>query len=171
MITLREIARSDLPQVNAWRHDPRVISSLSAPFRYIGLAVDEHWYETYLLNRDHEVRCGILTPEGQLVGVVSLIDIEVVHRSAEFHIMVGPDSQGKGVGTAATAAMLEHAFGDLNLHRVYLTVLESNKAAIHVYEKTGFRREGTMRECVFKNGSYQNMIAMSVLVTEFRHPA
>ena len=52
--------------------------------------------------------------------------------------------------------MLKHAFCDLNLHRVWLTVLDTNAAARRVYDKVGFRVEGTIREGVFKDGRYHD---------------
>lgn len=38
--------------------------------------------------------------------------------------------------------MLEHAFSNMNLHRVELAVLEDNRRARALYEKVGFVEEG-----------------------------
>jgi RimJ/RimL family protein N-acetyltransferase len=63
--------------------------------------------------------------------------------------------------------MLRRAFGDLNLHRVYLSVLSSNTAAIRTYEKAGFRREGLAREAAYKRGRYEDLVEMAILSHEF----
>jgi RimJ/RimL family protein N-acetyltransferase len=167
VVTLRELKREDLVIVNGWRAQRSVIDGVSAPFRHIGLDVDVEWFEQYLTRRQVDVRCAICVEGDEPIGLVSLTNIDTVHRHADFHILIGPDSvKGKGVGTAATRAMLQHGFGDLNLHRVSLTVLAGNARAIRVYEKVGFKREGLLRDAVYKNGGYQDLIAMALLSHE-----
>ena len=73
----------------------------------------------------------------------------------------------KGYGTEATKLMLNHAFNNLNLNRIYLKVLEDNPRAIKIYDKCGFKKEGVLRSAVYKNGSYKNLIIMSILKEEF----
>jgi RimJ/RimL family protein N-acetyltransferase len=169
VITLRELARDDIARINAWRADRRVVDGLAAPFRYIDPEVDQAWYDRYLASRGREVRCAICHANGEAIGVVSLTGIDPVHRHAEMHLFIGPgEARNRGAGTAATLAMLTHAFDDLNLHRVWLTVVASNVAARRVYEKTGFRVEGTIRDGVFKDGRFHDQLLMGLLAEEFR---
>jgi len=169
VIRLRELARSDVPMINAWRQSRPLTDGLGAPYRFIGLEVDAAWFETYLGRRGVEVRCAICRDgEADPVGIVSLTNIDPVHRHAEFHILVGDGvPRGEGIGTEATIAMLQHGFLDLNLHRIYLFVLTTNQAAVRVYEKAGFRHEGTLREAAFKGGAFQDLLVMGVLRSEF----
>jgi RimJ/RimL family protein N-acetyltransferase len=173
VIRLRELERADLPALNQWRNDPELLDMLGNNFLFIAGAVDEKWYDSYLASRDHNVRLAIVVEtSGQYVGNVNLTGIHAVNRSAEFSILIGEKALwGKGVGQEATRLMLAHAFGDRNLHRVYLHVLAGNERALRLYERVGFRREGTLREAVFKNGAYQDLVTMSVLRHEHRPPA
>jgi len=169
MVTLRELAREDIPIVNKWRGDRDLVDGLGAPARYISEDVDQAWFEEYLRRRGADVRCAILLDgEREPVGLVSLTGIDPVHRRAEFHLLIGRrDLHGRGIGTDATRLMLKHAFNDLNLHRVFLSVLAHNAAAIRVYEKAGFVREGTARESAYKRGRYEDMLQMAILAAEF----
>jgi RimJ/RimL family protein N-acetyltransferase len=168
-VTLRELARGDIPLVNAWRQDRLITDPLGAPPRHVSLDVDLAWFEDYLAQRATNVRCAIcVNGDDRPVGLVSLTGIHHVYRSGEFHMMIGRrDLHGRGIGTAATQAMLRHGFFDLNLHRIYLSVLVSNAPAVRVYEKAGFRREGLARDAVFKNGAYEDMLVMAILKPEF----
>jgi RimJ/RimL family protein N-acetyltransferase len=168
MITLREIRRDDIPIINRWRSDPVVTDGVGAPRRFIGLDVDMKWYEEYLTRRSSEVRCAVcLADSGQLVGMVSLIRIDHVHRNAEYYAVVGErDAQNKGVGTAATRAMVRHGFFDLNLHRIYVTILRENVSSIRMCENAGFRDEGTIREGAYKNGRYHDLVLMGLLKSD-----
>lgn len=168
---LRELARRDLPAINRWRADAALVGKLGAAFRYVGTDVDEKWFDSYLANRANNVRLAVCTDDDTLVGAVYLLGIDWVHRHAEFSIWIGDNSvQRKGAGETATRGMLNHAFDDLNLERVWLTVLIHNEPAIRLYRKVGFREEGRQRHAVFKNGRYQDMLMMSVLRSEYATP-
>ncbi|MCS4515774.1 GNAT family N-acetyltransferase [Clostridium botulinum] len=70
------------------------------------------------------------------------------------------EARGKGYGTQVTELVLNFAFKELNLHRIHLTVLEYNHRAIKLYEKVGFRREGTYREFIHRDGKDMIFICM-----------
>lgn len=165
---LRELDRKDIPALNAWRNDVEVAAGLGAGFAFIGPEVDNAWFDAYLKSRDRNVRLAILDDDGVLVGCVYLLGISWVHRSAEFAIMLGVKERwGRGIGTFATRAALRHAFHDLQLHRVWLHVLRENPRARRLYERAGFRHEGTLRESTFKNGRYADVDVMAVLRSEY----
>lgn len=169
MYKLRELSREDISVINSWRADKELIDKLGAPFRFINTEVDYHWYEHYLSNRHQTIRCSILDKRDQIIGLVSLNEINRINQTAEFHIMIGEKSgRNKGAGQFAAKEILNHAFYDMNLNRVELLVLESNRNAIEFYEKLGFLVEGIKRKCVYKNGDFENLIIMAILKEEFK---
>ena len=170
MITLRELSRDDIPIINRWRRDPVVADGVGAPRRFIGIDVDLKWYEDYLNRRNTEVRCAVCLEDSQeLVGMVSLTRIDYVHRNAEYNAVVGDRrAHNRGIGTAATCAMVRHGLFDLNLHRIYVVVLRDNIASIRMCQKAGFREEGIIREGAYKNGAYRDLVIMGVLKHELR---
>ena len=169
MYALRELNRSDLQEINRWRADRELINCLGAPFRYIDLAIDERWYESYLNGRSNTVRC-VVTDEQKTnspLALVTLAAIDWVSGVCELHIMVAPEWQGRGVGTYAVGAMLRHAFLDLGLRRVELSVLSDNARARALYIKAGFVEEGVKRGARYKNGTYYDMCIMALLKEEW----
>ena len=56
----------------------------------------------------------------------------------------------------------------MNLHRVFLRVHADNARGIRCYQKVGFQMEGTLRESVFQQGAYHDMLVMGILTTEFQ---
>lgn len=168
MYCLREIERRDIPEINKWRNNPGLVANLGAPFRYIGSEVDNAWFDSYLKNRVNTVRCAVVDENDVLIGVVYLTGIDYLHRSAELSVMIGnPEHRGKGAGSFAVNEMLKHAFFNLNLNRVELGVLSSNKTAVGFYEKNGFIREGVKREARYKNGEYVDLLMYAVLREEY----
>ncbi len=170
MIQLREISVDDLSTINKWRNNQELIGMLGSPFRFINQETDKKWFESYMATRATNVRCSIVEVEtNSIVGLVNLTNIDWTNRSAEFSIMIGDASnQAKGYGREATREMLKHGFNNLNLHRIYLTVLQNNSRAIKLYQEVGFIQDGVIRDSVFKQGKYLHSILMSILQNEFR---
>jgi diamine N-acetyltransferase len=166
----RELERADLAALNRWRNDPQIIRHLGANFHSISPEVDAHWYDAYLAGRDRAVRLAIVDATcDRVIGSVNLTDVHRVNRSAEFSIVIGESGYwSQGYGTEAARVMLTHAFDDLNLHRVYLTVLAENTRAVRLYERAGFAHEGRIREAVFKEGRYRDMLSMAILEPEYQ---
>ena len=170
---LRELSRRDLNDVTAWRNDAELVNDLGSIFRYIDNEVDIEWFNAYMAGRKNNVRLAICESESRrIIGVTHLLGIDWANRSADFGICIGDRStHGKGAGEFATRGVLKHAFMDLNLHRVHLTVLADNERAIHLYRKAGFVEEGRLRQVAFKNGDYADMLQMAILSHEYRQAA
>jgi RimJ/RimL family protein N-acetyltransferase len=86
------------------------------------------------------------------------------------NIYVGADLherfRGKGLAYESYSKFLPFLFGDLNLHKISLEVLETNIVAINLYKKLGFKLDGTKRLDVLKNGVWVNSLIMSILENE-----
>lgn len=81
--------------------------------------------------------------------------------------MIGQkENRGKGLGSYAIKEILTHAFNNLNLHRVELSLLSTN-SVIYLYEKMGFLKEGVKKQAVYKNGKYIDVIEMAILKERF----
>ena len=170
MYRLRELERKDINTINCWRNDPDLIVNLAAPFRFINVDVDIEWFENYMKNRANIVRCAIVRrDDDEILGMITLFDIDFLNQSAELHIMIGSkNEQNCGVGTFAIRKMLDHAFFNLNLQRIELSVLAENKRAQHVYEKCGFQREGMKRKSNYKCGRFHDMYIYAILRNEYK---
>jgi diamine N-acetyltransferase len=170
---LRELSRDDLNEMTAWRNDAELVMDLCSIFRYIDHEVDIEWFNAYMASRMNNVRLAICESESRrIVGVTYLLGIDWSSRSADFGIFIGDRSaQGKGAGEFGTRGIVKHAFMDLNLHRVHLIALADNERAIRLYRKVGFVEEGRLRQAIFKEGSYADMLHMAILSHEYRQAA
>ncbi len=103
----------------------------------------------------------------QPAGLVELVEIDYIHRRAEFQIIIAPNFQGRGYAKSATRIAINYAFRILNLHKIYLVVDHSNTAGIHIYKQCGFITEGILKEEFFSNGKYRDAYRMGLLQTNF----
>ena len=74
-----------------------------------------------------------------------------------------PQFRGQGIGTSLIRSTLAVA-STSGLHRVELTVRESNIGAIELYKKVGFESEGLQRDAVYVDGCYENIVCMAILL-------
>lgn len=167
---ITELSREHLPQLNRWRNDPEVVRWLGGNFLYIAGEVDEAWYEDYMKNRQSQVRLAIIAIDtDSYIGNVQLTHIHSINRSAEFAILIGDTRyRGAGAGSYAMREILRHGFHDLNLNRIWLSVLDDNAAAIRLYEKYGLKHEGRERQAVYKDGAYRDLLRMAILREDFK---
>jgi RimJ/RimL family protein N-acetyltransferase len=103
-----------------------------------------------------------------LIGYVDVDDIQWSHRCGWIAIGIGsPTHRGKGFGTEAMRLTLRFVFQELNLHRLQLTVFSYNEAAIRLYERLGFQREGAFREYLLRDGQRYDMLIYGLLAREW----
>src|SRR5882672_1841917 len=101
---------------------------------------------------------------GQSVGTIGLSRIDPTHRRAEYGVLIGePGARGKGLASEASRLLLDYAFRTLGLVRVYLHVFADNAAAVRLYERVGFLREGLLRRHVYKGGRFRDVVAMAAV--------
>jgi RimJ/RimL family protein N-acetyltransferase len=87
----------------------------------------------------------------------------------ELDIMIGDISQqGKGYGQDALKAMINYAFTQQKAERVFIMPRVTNKRAIHVYEKVGFKKEGVLRHYEKFEGLWIDSLMMAILRDEFK---
>jgi len=84
---------------------------------------------------------------GEFIGNIELMDAH--GGEAELGIAITAAKQDRGYGQEAIPRLLDHAFCDLGLRRVFLKVYPDNFRAIHVYEKCGFREYDRSKKDVF----------------------
>jgi UDP-4-amino-4,6-dideoxy-N-acetyl-beta-L-altrosamine N-acetyltransferase len=167
-IYLRPIEVEDIDSFILWLNDEDVRQYLyrTSPLNKIR----EKEFVENLYKEDKDIVLGIvIKEEDKLIGNIGMHRISIPHRQAGLGIFIGnKDQWSKGYGTEALNLMLDYAFNQINLHRVYLSVMSFNARAIRAYEKVGFKREGIFREHVFRNGKYHDLYYMGVLENEWR---
>ena len=105
---------------------------------------------------------------GRHIGNTTL-RIDPRHRQGYFEIYLGEsDCRGRGYGRQALDCVLAYAFGELDLHRVWLLTLPENVAAENLYRRAGFVLEGRQRQAILRNGRFQDQLQWSILCSEWR---
>lgn len=166
-VKLAPFTLEDLPLLFNWINDREQVL-FNAPYKPVHWGQHQAWFESIQQRKDMVV-FGIRLLEGnKLIGSCQLHSINSVHRSAELQIRIGEvEERGHGFGTQTVQLLLDFAFKDLNLRRVYLHVFANNIPAIRIYEKNGFKSEGLLRQAAYVDGAYMDVMVMGILRDEY----
>jgi RimJ/RimL family protein N-acetyltransferase len=151
-----------------WLNDPAVW----VPFARLwptNVEAERQWIGAQLSRRDELNFMVFERATKRPVGLAGLRNLDAANATARLGLLIGEASaRGQGLGTEAAALLLGYGFDFLGLRRVNLSALAENAAAIRIYEKLGFRREGLERKAVLRNGEYVDTVHMGVFAEEFR---
>ena len=86
----------------------------------------------------------------------------MVNRVSFISICLSPEFWGQGYGTEVMNTLLEISFDYFNMRKACLCVCSFNERAIRSYEKVGFEVEGRLREVVYRNGRYFDLVWMGL---------
>jgi len=87
-----------------------------------------------------------------------------IYLGADLH----EDWRGQGLSYMAYEKFIPYLFEKYQLHKITLEVIATNKRAINLYKKLGFKRDGKKRDEVLKRKGYVDSIIMSLLDTEWK---
>lgn len=165
-IYLRLMTRDDTENIIKWRNNDAVRSQ----FIYQKLFTKEShekWIET-MIDTGKVVQMVIMLVEGDRpIGSVYVRDIDMEHKKGEYGVFIGEeDCLGKGYGTEAAELMTEYAFEYIGLHKLMLRVYADNERAIRSYEKAGFEKEAYLKDDVYVQGQYRDIVLMARINNE-----
>lgn len=165
-IFLKSITAEDTENIIRWRNKESVRKNFldQRPFTVQG---HTNWLNN-MVNTGKVAQFIIYDKAEHLpVGSAFLRDIDYIDKKAEYGIFIGEDTaRGKGIGTDAAKAIVQYGFSRLKLHKIFLRVLSENKGAIKSYQKAGFTQEAYLKDEVFINGEYRDIILMAVINSE-----
>lgn len=107
----------------------------------------------------------------QLIGTCTLHHIHEQNRRAEVGYALGRPFWGQGYMHEALVVLIDHAFGELSLHRLEADIDPRNEASARSLERLGFEREGLLRERWIVDGDVSDSALYGLLAADWRQHA
>lgn len=96
------------------------------------------------------------------IGTVSLYDIDLKHRKAEWgRLIIVPKYSILAVSVAKI--IIKEAFDSLGLHKLYCSTLTTNMGVLQLNRLLGFKEEGILKDHYFLNGEYVGLQYFSMI--------
>ncbi|MFI8372426.1 GNAT family N-acetyltransferase [Streptomyces sp. NPDC085466] len=167
---LRELEPGDVPAVHAVYGSEAVTEHLSftprsveevrgivARAREAARAVPREEYALGVVERG----------TGGLVGFARLALDPHQQRAATVGFALRRESWGVGYGRETVGLLLDLAFGELDLHRVWAARAPLNTASARTLLAAGFTEEGRIRGHVYVRGSWRDSVTYGILREEW----
>jgi RimJ/RimL family protein N-acetyltransferase len=95
------------------------------------------------------------------IGFISIWNINWKNNRAEIGIWIIPEYWNKGFGSKALSIVKNIAFKNLNLHRLEAHIIISNKKSLSLFQKSGFQKEGILKDYLKIQKKYYNSYLLS----------
>jgi len=170
LVRLREYRKEDIPLKLSYINDPEILKYLEPGIPYpVTLNEELKWLDSISAFRDTYRFAIEAVTDSNYIGDCGVSSIDWKNSIASVSIFIGSGAyRGKGYGTEAMKLLISFLFNQVNINKVRLSVYSFNERAIKSYEKCGFKIEGVLRQEIFRNGEYHDIIAMGMLKEEYK---
>jgi RimJ/RimL family protein N-acetyltransferase len=158
-------AEQHLENALRWFNDPEVTNLLDV-FWGVTRGEEVAFFERMATQRENNLQWALLNENDRHIGFIALHNIDWRTRCASGGLMIGERSVwGQGYASDAVRTRTRFAFDQLGLHRIEGHTL--NPAMRRVYEKCGYRHEGTARKHRWRNGQWLDVERYAILEEDY----
>jgi [ribosomal protein S5]-alanine N-acetyltransferase len=170
-LLLRELREADENDIHEYASDPEVVRlmiwgpntrELTRDFLARALQAQTQWPRA-------DVGLAIeLKSERRMIGSIGLRMKDEGRCTADIGYVLNRKYWGNGYMTESARAVLDVAFQQLNLHRVWATCDTRNRASYQLMERLGMRREGTFVKNAMEKGEWRDTYLYAILAEEWQ---
>ena len=167
-VNLRIMEKDDLPLFLEWVNKPEVFGEYNPLHQMTKTQVEK------ILENPSDFQPFIIEKK-DLTKIGFIAHFHVLHigtgaKQLEIGYTLVPSERGKGNGTEAVNLMVDYLFLSKENMRIQAQTDERNVASQRVLEKTGFKKEGTLRKSFFMWGKWVDVFIFSILREEWKEP-
>ena len=151
-----------------WVNDPEVTYHMFMGNLPVTPELLEEEYERITKSKNDVVFAIIDKETKTYMGNIGLYQINWTSRTAEMRRFIGEkEVWSKGFGTEAAKLIVTYGFERLNLNRIWAGNNLENVGSWKSNEKAGFKREGILRQEIYRNGKYYDAVRYGILREEY----
>ena len=164
-IELVPIQAEDLEIVRKWRNSAEV-SQYMYTENFITKEQQEKWFKK--VQKDDTSKYWMIKFEDEKLGVANIVDIDRRNSKCNWGFYLGNSNiRGKGIGAKVEFNVLKYVFEELKLNKLCGEVFSFNEKVVKMHEKFGFRREGFLRNHIYKNDKFHDIVVIGLLSSEW----
>jgi len=160
-VYLRPITDDDTELIIEWRNSDAVRPYFiyQKPFTKEG---HEKWMETMIRSGNGYQFIVCCKESDTPIGCTYLRDYDRENNKIEYGVFLGSeDVKGQGIGTEILGLTLQFAFDTLGVHKMFARAFADNAASVNSFLKGGFEKEAYLKDEVFVNGEYRDIILLA----------
>lgn len=166
-INLRVVEQDDIPLYHQWINSPE-ISGIYNSLRQ----VSKQFLESAINNLGDNLQVFIVEKKDKtrIGAIVHSLVKAIPYETSEVGYFLVPSEREKGYCTEALKIMVDFLFLTKIISRIQAVTDIRNMGSQKVLEKTGFTKEGIMRNLIFNRGNWRDCALYSILRDEWMEP-
>ncbi len=105
----------------------------------------------------------------RFIGTCALQQFDPIARTCELRIIIADRAfWGRSFGREVTGLLLEYAFRQHNIHRIWINILGNNPRALRCFAACNFVEEGRLRQHIWNDGEYVDQVFMGLLRSDWQ---
>lgn len=166
MLKFVKLREEHLALVLRWRIQPEVTRFMVTDVEN-DLGAHKKWFER--VSKSPDFRYWVISHNDRLVGLANIAEYSSVHKRCSLGYYIG-EHDYRQMGAFFLPYLYNHVFGAMGLHKLHGEVLDGNPI-IKIHELHGYRRVGTLRDHVFKNGKFHDLHVVELLAEDWKRQA
>ncbi|ABW20043.1 UDP-4-amino-4,6-dideoxy-N-acetyl-beta-L-altrosamine N-acetyltransferase [Alkaliphilus oremlandii] len=159
-LELIKVTRDDLELIMNWRIKLEVSQYMYTDPK-LTLEIQQKWFES--INEQNNSKYWIIKFDGVKIGLINICNIDYTNKRCSWAYYIGDTSfRGKGIATTLECNIYDYAFDILNLNKLCCEVFRFNEKVISIHEKFGSTIEGTLKQHIYKNGDFLDIVIMAI---------
>lgn len=165
-VILRRLELLDAEPMLKWMLEPDIYRNMQYDPQEQNIEKCKDFIRQSWIDKEN-LHLAIANETGEYLGTVSLKNIDRKNQNAEFAIAICPSSMGKGISTLALKKIMEIAFVNQDLNKVYLYVRSDNERAVRFYKKNHLTYEGCFKEHLRIDNEYKDIYWFALRKKDF----
>lgn len=170
-VFFRAFEEEDIDAIYQWKNDDELNKLTVGLNRKVCRDDVAKWVRSKMPHNPYEVFWAICPKDApnKIIGYAQLTEIHFINSSANFSgIMIGDKDYQDGFAWLETYLfVMEYAFERLGLNRLYGASILGHKDSNGIGKYLFWTKEGIMRQAVFKNGVFFDLLLGSILKKEY----
>lgn len=157
---IRKLTKADLKDRVRMLNTPSIANKLNVHEKFT-LENTIKWFEKI---QDNPSRYDVVfTDEDTVVGMAGLVNISKRDSNAEMYIYIDANHQKKGYGKRGLSLLIDYAFSEYKLNKVFVYTFVDNVTANKFYESLNFILEAHLRRHTFHKGELKDRYIYGLL--------
>lgn len=165
-VHLRVWREEDLPILTELRNDVQLQAQLLGRARGSRPEQVREWLQRRSAKVDSLLFIISEYDSEEALGFIQVSGLDAVDSHADLGICLIGDARGRGKGGEAISLLANYLREHWRLRKLNLRVRADNDVALRCYQKVGFERCGLLRQHIFIEGRWQDVVLMECFLTK-----
>lgn len=160
LIRLRALEPEDLSVLYEWENNTALWVHGNTLTPYSKLALRQYISDTQQqdIYQAKQLRLMIeLKDSDDVVGTIDLYDFDFHNSRAGIGILIADAFRQRGLASQALELIHHYAFSFLKIHQLYAYIAVDNEYSLRLFEKTGYKQSGLLKEWICYDSIYKNI--------------